>query len=106
MTVVVTQTHDVAASGNFPKSELNGKIVGMTTLNEILIAAQSLPATERAQLMAALWENVGPNDWVPPSDEWIAESNRRSILLDGGEMSASSWSDVRQRARRKAGLDG
>ena len=78
----------------------------MTTLNDILIAAQSLPATERAQLVAALWDNVRPNDWVPPNDEWIAESNRRSDLLDTGEMSDSSWSDVRQRARRKAGLDG
>ena len=78
----------------------------MTTLNEILIAAQSLPAEERAQLVAALWENVSPNDWIPPSDEWIAEANRRSDLFDAGEMSDSPWSDVRQRARRKAGLDG
>jgi hypothetical protein len=41
-----------------------------------------------------------------PSDEWIAEANRRSDLFDSGEISGSSWSDVRQRARRKAGLDG
>ena len=78
----------------------------MTGLNEILIAAQSLPATERAQLIASLWDNVPPNEWVPPSDEWIAEANRRSDLLEAGGMSGSSWSDVRQRARRKAGLDG
>jgi putative addiction module component (TIGR02574 family) len=78
----------------------------MTRLNEILIAAQSLPTTERAQLIAALWDNVPPHEWVPPNDEWIAEANRRSGLLDSGEMSGSSWSDVRQRARRKAGLDG
>lgn len=78
----------------------------MTGLNEILIAAQSLPATERAQLIAALWDNVPPNEWVPPSDEWIAEANRRSGLFDAGGLSGSPWSDVRQRARRQAGLDG
>ena len=78
----------------------------MSTLNEILIAVQSLPATQRAELIGALWDNVSPNDWVPPSDEWIAEGNRRSDSLDAGEMSGSSWSEVRQRPRRKAGLDG
>lgn len=78
----------------------------MTGLNEILIAAQSLPATERAQLIAALWDKVPPNEWVPPSGEWIVEANRRSDLLDAGGMSAAPWPDVRQRARRKAGLDG
>jgi hypothetical protein len=36
----------------------------MTRLNEILIAAQSLPTTERAQLIAALWDNVPPHEWV------------------------------------------
>ena len=79
---------------------------GMTTLNEILTAAQSLSSPERAQLIAALWDNVAPNDWVPPDDQWIAEANRRSDSYDAGEMTGSSWSDVRQRARRKAGLDG
>ncbi len=78
----------------------------MTGLNEILIAAQSLPTTERAQLLAALWENVPPNEWVPPNGEWIAEANRRSDLLNTGGMSGSPWPDVRLRARRKAGLDG
>jgi putative addiction module component (TIGR02574 family) len=78
----------------------------MTSLHEILTAAQSLPSTERAQLLAALWNDVSPEDWVPPSEDWIAEANRRSDLYDTGEMSGSSWSEVRKRAQRKAGLDG
>ena len=77
----------------------------MTTVQEILNAAQALPSAERAQLIHALWESVSPQDWVPPSDEWIAEAQRRSDAFDAGEMAASPWSDVRQRARRKAGLD-
>ena len=78
----------------------------MTSLNEILNAAQSLPSPERAQLIAALWDNVSPIDWVPPDDQWLAEANRRSDLSESGEMTGSSWSDVRERARRRAGLDG
>ncbi len=54
----------------------------MTTLNEILTAAQSLPSSERAQLIAALWDNVSPTDWVPPDAQWIAEANRRSDAYD------------------------
>lgn len=77
----------------------------MTTLNEILSAAQSLPSSERAQLIVALWDNVAPDDWASPSDAWIAEANRRSNSYDAGEMSGASWSDVRERVRRKAGLD-
>jgi putative addiction module component (TIGR02574 family) len=77
----------------------------MTTVQEILDAAQALPSGERAQLIHALWESVSPNDWALPSDEAIAESQRRSQAYDSGEMTASPWLEVRQRARRKAGLD-
>ena len=78
----------------------------MTTLSEILSAAQSLPSSEQAQLIVALWDNVVPADWVPPDAKWIAEANRRSESYDAGEITGSSWSDVRERVRRKAGLDG
>jgi len=77
----------------------------MTTLQEILAAAQSLASAERAQLIDALWQSVSPEDWTPPTDEWITEAQRRSDAYDAGQMTASTWSDVRQRARRKAGLD-
>jgi len=78
----------------------------MTTFSEILTAAQALPPADRAQLIASLWEKSAPNDWVQPSAEWLAESNQRSDAYDAGDMAGSSWADVRDRARRKAGLDG
>lgn len=78
----------------------------MTTMNEILSAAQSLPSSERAKLIAALWDNVSPTDWVPPDSQWITEANRRSDAYDSGEMSGAAWAEVRERVRRKAGLDG
>ncbi len=65
-----------------------------------------LPSSEKAQLIAALWNNVSSSDWIRPSAEWIAESNRRSDIYDIGELPGSDWSEVRERARRKAGLDG
>lgn len=77
----------------------------MISLNEILTAAQSLPSSERAQLIAALWDKTSSDDWVPPSAGWITEAGRRSDSFDAGEMTGSDWSDVRERARRKAGLD-
>ncbi len=78
----------------------------MTTLTEILDAAQSLNSSERAQLIAALWDNLSPSDWVPPEASWVAEANRRSDADDSGHMAASTWDEVRDRARRNAGLDG
>ena len=76
----------------------------MTTVQEILDAAQSLPAAERALLIHALWKSVSPDDWALPSKAWIAE-RQRSEAYDTGKMTAAPWPEVRQRARRKAGLD-
>jgi len=78
----------------------------MTSLNEIITAAQALPPSDRAQLIASLWEKSSPEEWVAPDAKWIAECNRRSEAYSTGEMSGSSWADVRERARGKARLDG
>ena len=78
----------------------------MTTLKEIFDAAQALPAGERAELIHSLWDAMPPGDWPLPDAAWVAESQRRSDAFDAGKMTASSWPDVRQRARRQAGLDG
>jgi putative addiction module component (TIGR02574 family) len=78
----------------------------MTTVQEILDAAQALPSGDRALIIAALWDTVSADDWTPPGDDWMSEVQRRSDAYDNGEMTASPWSEVRQRARREAGLDG
>lgn len=78
----------------------------MTTLQQILDAAQLLPAGERTQLIYALWDTVSPKDWPPPSAEWVAEAQRRSKECDAGRMTAAPWPEVRDRARREAGMDG
>jgi putative addiction module component (TIGR02574 family) len=78
----------------------------MSSVQEIFEVAKTLPAVERAWLIHALWDTVESKDWMPPSEEWIAEAQQRSKELDAGQMSASPWADVRDRTRRQAGLNG
>ena len=78
----------------------------MATFDDVLDAAQDLPAPDRVRLIDALWESMEPEEWPASSDEWIAEAQRRSAEYDAGSMSASPWPEVRRRARRRAGLDG
>jgi putative addiction module component (TIGR02574 family) len=78
----------------------------MPTFQDVLTAARTLTATDRIRLADAIWEEVSPADWPLPSEEWIAEAQRRSVEFDEGRMSAAPWPEVQARARRRAGLDG
>ncbi len=78
----------------------------MSTLQDVLDAAKQLNSADRMRLVAAIWDDLSPEEWIPPSDEWIAEAQRRSAEFEAGRMLASSWEDVRNRARNQAGLDG
>ncbi len=40
----------------------------MTTVQEILDAAQALPSGDRAQIISALWNSVSADDWTPPGE--------------------------------------
>lgn len=44
----------------------------MTDYESILSAAQALSPSERAQLIADLWDSASPEDWPLPSDERTA----------------------------------
>ena len=73
----------------------------MTTFNEILSAAQSLPTSDRVRLIDALWDTVPLPEWTPPSEEWLAEIERRSAEVDAGRMPVAPWPEVKQRARQR-----
>jgi len=77
----------------------------MVTLNEILTAAQSLPSSDRARLIASLWDSTSPTDWVAPDASWVTEANRRSDAFDSGEETGSDWEETRRRARKAAELE-
>ena len=78
----------------------------MATFDDIMGAASSLSPEDRLRLIDALWDTVEIDSWPAPSEEWIEETKRRSAELDAGRMETSKWSEVKMRARRKAGLDG
>ena len=78
----------------------------MSTFQDVLDAARTLIATDRLRLVEALWEDVPPAEWPLPSQPWITEAQRRSAEYDQERMSATTWPEVRTRARSKAGLDG
>jgi putative addiction module component (TIGR02574 family) len=87
-------------------SSLAGLAVMSTmSFDDVFGAAQGLPVPDRVRLMDALWDTLPPDQWPGPSEEWIAEAQRRSIELDAGRMPTSPWSEVKARARRRAGLD-
>ena len=77
----------------------------MATFEDVFGAARGLSAPERMQLIDALWNMVPADEWPPPNKQWICEAQRRSAEFDAGRMPASSWPEVKSRARRKAGLD-
>ena len=77
----------------------------MPTLDDVLDAARALTPTDRMRLVDALWDDVSPSEWPLPSEEWIAEAQRRSADYDEGRMSAATWAEVQARARHQAGLD-
>jgi putative addiction module component (TIGR02574 family) len=77
----------------------------MPTFDDVFNAAESLVPVDRVRLVQELWQTIPPENWPAPSAEWIEEIQRRSAELDAGRMTASTWEEVRARARRKVGLD-
>ena len=77
----------------------------MPTFHDVLDAARTLTPTDRVRLVHALWEDVSPAEWPLPTEQWIAEAQRRSADYDAGRTSATPWTESLVRARRKAGLD-
>lgn len=77
----------------------------MTSIDDIISAAQSLSQPEHARLIPMLWDKLILEDWPAPSQAWIKEACRRSDSLDQGKLVIDSWVNVRERARKKAKLD-
>ena len=76
----------------------------MSEYELLLAGALQLPSDVRVQLIESLWDTV-PDDLLPAlSDEWIAEIERRSVEYAGGTVQAIPWEQVRNDARRRAGL--
>ena len=78
----------------------------MPDYKSILSAAAQLSVSDRLRLIDELAGSV-PDDEPPSlSPEWLAEIERRSAEIDSGAVSAIPWEEVRQRLRKRVGLDG
>ncbi|MBA2406674.1 MAG: addiction module protein [Chitinophagales bacterium] len=55
-----------------------------------------LSAAEKILLIEKVWDSINPNEITIPEDH-IAETRRRIDALRKGEVSLSSWEEVRKR---------
>lgn len=75
----------------------------MLSYDTLLADASLLPATDRIQLIEALWDTL-PADSMPPlSEDWRAEIQRRSAEYDSGTVSTTPWEEIRADALRRVG---
>ena len=68
----------------------------MISIDEIL----KWSAAERILLVEKVWDSLSPDDINIPESH-IAESRRRIEAIRKGEVSLSSWEDVRKRIRSR-----
>jgi putative addiction module component (TIGR02574 family) len=70
-------------------------------MDEVLQLAMKLPDEDRLRVAEALLSSVEPLGRPPFDAEWMAEAKRRAARIDSGEGRSSSWTEVRERARKK-----
>jgi putative addiction module component (TIGR02574 family) len=100
-----TQRKGIAHSPLAIAAIVNFIMTCMSDYDSVLAAAVELPVDDRLRLIDELAASV-PDDRPPAlSPEWLAEIARRSDELDAGTVQAEPWPQVRERLRRKAGLD-
>lgn len=70
---------------------------------QVMDKALRLPASERAQLAAALIDSL--EETVPHRVEtaWQEDIARRLADIDGGEIELAPWEDMRERLRHTGG---
>ena len=73
----------------------------MTTYDEVLRSASTLPETDRARLIEELLGGLNPVDAAPLEDAWLTEVERRSDELDAGTVQGIPWATVRANVRQK-----
>lgn len=74
-----------------------------TRAEEVLEQALALSEDDRLRLAELLVESVESADALPFDVTWIAEAKRRAARIDAGEGTLSTWTEVRDRARKSLG---
>lgn len=71
----------------------------MSNSDEIFDAVQTLDPSERWQLVSRLWAALPPEAWDGPSDEELAEWDRRIAEIESGQVEAIPGEQVREYLR-------
>ncbi|HJT76375.1 MAG TPA: addiction module protein [Gemmataceae bacterium] len=72
------------------------------SVEHLLQEAMKLPDEQQLQLVSALVSAVEERGLRPFDDSWLDEIKRRSAEYDAGAVQPIPWSEVKERARRKA----
>jgi putative addiction module component (TIGR02574 family) len=72
-------------------------------IDELFEQAMKLPGEDRLQLAEALLSSFSPPGEPPFDPAWLNEAMQRAARIDSGEAKLSTWSEVRDRARRTLG---
>ncbi len=70
---------------------------------QLLDAALALPDGDRVELVEALIASFQPEDRPPFDESWREIIQRRSAELRSGQVTPVPWTEVKNRAREKAG---
>lgn len=74
------------------------------TIDGVLEAALALPADDQRVLVEALLAASDTEDSLPFDRSWLPEVRRRLAAHDAGLDRTYTWTEVKERARRKIGI--
>jgi putative addiction module component (TIGR02574 family) len=80
--------------------------MAMSTPEEIFAAVQSLELSDRWQLVSRLWNALPPEAWEGPTDEEVAEWDRRYAEIERGQVEAVPIEQVREYLRSRIERNG
>jgi putative addiction module component (TIGR02574 family) len=72
----------------------------MATVDDAFLIGQTLNPDEKLELIARLWESIPPREWRP-SDNELAELDRRWSEYESGKVKGIPWEEVRDSVRRR-----
>jgi putative addiction module component (TIGR02574 family) len=73
----------------------------MPSIDDAFSIAQALDPADRIELIARLWETIPPKENWTPSDNDLAEVNRRWAEYEAGKVKAIPWETVRDEIRQR-----
>jgi putative addiction module component (TIGR02574 family) len=72
-----------------------------SNIDQAFDLARSLSAAQKIELIGRLWDNIRLSGDFRPSNEDLAEMQRRSAELDSGAVKGIPWDVVRDSIRKR-----